>query len=172
MALGGAGLHITQLQPYQVEQFSQTVFAAQVLYALCLGFTKLSIARCLQRIFFTRAFCIIAYAIMLCIVAWTLQTILVGILICQPIELNWNPHARGTCGDQTIAFTSVAAVDIATDLMLMILPLKPLIALRIRTSHKIALCLIFCAGLMYVVSLFLSLLIPYSAHTQDFRSPA
>ncbi|KAI1097509.1 hypothetical protein F4804DRAFT_327394 [Jackrogersella minutella] len=118
---------------------------------LCLGFTKLSIARCFQRIFFTRAFCIAAYAVMVCTIAWSLQTILVGVLKCQPIELNWDPNARGTCGDQTIAFTSVAAVDIATDLMLIILPLKPLIALQIRTSHKIALCLIFGAGLITIV---------------------
>ncbi|KAI1440322.1 hypothetical protein F5Y02DRAFT_403156 [Annulohypoxylon stygium] len=104
---------------------------------------------------------------MLCIVAWTLQTILVGILICQPIELNWNPHARGTCGDQTIAFTSVAAVDIATDLMLMILPLKPLIALRIRTSHKIALCLIFCAGLITIVVTAVRLYFVYTLNFSD-----
>ncbi|KAI1288783.1 hypothetical protein F5Y03DRAFT_379156 [Xylaria venustula] len=99
VVVGGAGQHITQLQPLQVEQFSQAVFAYQVLYAFCLGFTKLSIARNLQRIFFTRQFRKATFLVMGVTVVWMLQTILIGLLICQPIQLNWDPTARGTCGN-------------------------------------------------------------------------
>ncbi|OTB00791.1 hypothetical protein M426DRAFT_267180 [Hypoxylon sp. CI-4A] len=71
------------------------------------------------------------------IIAWALQTILIDMIISTAVTLN-----------ETAAFTAVAALDIATDLMLMVLPLRPLIALQIRTSHRIALILIFSAGLI------------------------
>ncbi|OTB12361.1 hypothetical protein K445DRAFT_25654 [Daldinia sp. EC12] len=165
--LGGAGLHITQLEPSQLEQFSRIVFAAQVLYAVCLGLIKLSIARCLQRIFFTREFRIASYIVMGFSVAWTLQTILIGVLICQPVELNWDPTVRGTCGDQEAGFTSVAIVDIVTDLMLLLLPIKPLISLRIKTSHKVALLVIFGAGLITMVASAIRLYITFKLDYSD-----
>lgn len=89
--LGGAGLHVTQLELNQLDRFSRFVFAAQVLYAVFLGLIKLSIARCLQRIFFIRNFRIAAYVVMGFSVVWTLQAILIAVLICQPVYLNWDP---------------------------------------------------------------------------------
>ncbi|KAI0380855.1 GPCR, PTH11-type [Hypomontagnella monticulosa] len=149
--IGGVGYHITQLQPFHIERFSKTVFVSQVTYAFILGFIKLSIARNFQRIFFTREFRIVGYITIGISIAWTIQTILIGVLICQPVELNWDPHARGSCGNQNAAFTSVAAVDIVTDLMLLLLPLKPLMGLQMKTAQKIALALIFSGGFVTVI---------------------
>ncbi|KAF2963421.1 hypothetical protein GQX73_g10142 [Xylaria multiplex] len=165
VVVGGAGQHITHLQPGQIEQFSQGVFAYQVLYAFCLGFTKLSIARNLQRIFFTRRFRTASFVVMGVTVAWMVQTILIGLLICQPIQLNWDPTARGTCGNQTAGFVSVAVVDIFNDLMLLLLPLKPLLSLNIRSRHKIALVLVFSAGLITIVATAVKL---YFTYVLDF----
>ncbi|KAI0533790.1 GPCR, PTH11-type [Xylaria digitata] len=165
VVVGGAGQHITQLQPGQIEQFSQGVFAYQVLYAFCLGFTKLSIARNLQRIFFTRRFRTAAFVVMGVTVVWMLQTILIGLLICQPIQLNWDPAARGTCGNQTAGFVSVAVVDIFNDLMLLLLPLKPVLSLNIKPRHKIALVLVFSAGLVTIVATVVKL---YFTYVLDF----
>ena len=91
-----------------------------------------------------------------------LQTVLTGILICQPITMNWDPTARGRCGDETIAFAVVSVVDIATDLVVLVLPLKPLWGLQIKLSYKIALACVFGAGLVYVL---LPLLDPFYAPT-------
>ena len=150
--LGGIGHHILELPPQQIQALSKTVFASQVLYALVLGFIKLSIVLNFQRVFFTRRFRFAAYIAIGCTVAWMIQTILVGLLICQPVQLNWDPRARGTCGNQTAAFTSVSVVDIATDLLLLLLPVKPLSSLRIKHAQKIALAVIFSGGFMCVAS--------------------
>ncbi|KAI2778414.1 hypothetical protein F4815DRAFT_477634 [Daldinia loculata] len=165
--LGGAGLHVTQLEPNQLDRLSRFVFAAQVLYAVCLGLIKLSIARCLQRIFFIRNFRIAAYVVMGFSVVWTLQAILIAVLICQPVYLNWDPTVRKTCGNQTVGFTSVAIVDIVSDLMLIVLPLKPLVALRINTLHKAALLLIFGAGFITIVVSAIRLYITYKIDYSD-----
>lgn len=156
VVLGGMGHHILDLPQHQIQSLSKTVFASQVLYALVLGFIKLSIAMNFQRVFFTRNFRFAAYVAMGCTVAWMIQTILVGLLICQPIQLNWDPRARGTCGSQTAAFTSVGVVDIITDAVLLLLPVKPLSSLRIKPAQKIALAVIFSGGFMCVPSCFQS----------------
>jgi signal transduction histidine kinase len=148
VVLGGLGYHIAQLQLLHIERFSQTVFIAQILYALVLGFAKLSIATNFQRVFFTRGFRMAAYASMALSIAWMLQTILIGLLICQPINLNWSPTARGSCGDQTAAFTSVSVVDIITDVVLLVLPIRPLMELRVKKAQRVALAVIFSGGFM------------------------
>ncbi|KAI0186076.1 integral membrane protein [Xylaria flabelliformis] len=166
VVVGGAGQHITQLQTGQVVQFSQGVFAYQVLYAFCLGFTKLSIASNLQRIFFTRRFRMATFVVMGVTVVWMLQTILTGLLICQPIQLNWDPTVRGHCGNQTAGFVSVAVVDIFNDLMLLLLPLKPVLSLNIKLRHKVALVLVFSAGLITIVATAVKL---YFTYVLDFN---
>ncbi|KAI0502780.1 hypothetical protein F5B22DRAFT_652745 [Xylaria bambusicola] len=147
---GGLGYHIEQLQPFQIEIFSKTTFIAQLLYAVSLGFIKLSIARTFQRIFLTRSFRIAAYVAMGLTVAWVLQTIFIGALICQPVSLNWDPKARGHCGDEKAAFTSVSAVDIVTDIYLLLLPVRPLYHLQIGRTQKIYLALIFSGAFLTV----------------------
>ncbi|KAI0474344.1 GPCR, PTH11-type [Xylaria cf. heliscus] len=148
---GGIGYHIEQLQPFQVEIFSKTTFIAQILYAVGLGFIKLSIARTFQRIYFTHKFKIAAYIGMGAVVAWVLQTVFIGSLICQPVELNWNPDVRGHCGNEKAAFTSVSAVDILTDIYLLLLPMRPLYYLQISRIQKIYLGLIFSGAFLTVV---------------------
>ncbi|UKZ81592.1 hypothetical protein TrVFT333_009364 [Trichoderma virens FT-333] len=125
--IGGGGYHIHQLQPIHITRFSQTTFAAQVLYALALGFTKNSLVCMLKRIFFTQSYAWIAYLILSLNVAWMLQTILTGILICRPITMNWDPTARGQCGNQTLAFAAM------------------------KKTYKVALICVFGFGLITVV---------------------
>ncbi|KAK5989637.1 hypothetical protein PT974_07891 [Cladobotryum mycophilum] len=148
VVVGGAGYHIAHLQELHVARFSQITFAAQVLYALTLGFTKISIIWMIKRIFFTQSYAYVAYTIMFLNVVWMLQTVLTGVLICQPVTMNWDPvaRARGHCGNQTLAFAAVSIVDIITDLAILILPMKMLLELQMKLSYKIALGCVFGAG--------------------------
>lgn len=77
-----------------------------------------------KRIFFTQSYGWIAYLIISFNVAWMLQNILTGILICRPVAMNWDPTARGQCGNQTLAFAAVGIVDIVTDMAIIILPFE------------------------------------------------
>ncbi|KAM6478564.1 GPCR, PTH11-type [Trichoderma sp. SZMC 28011] len=151
VVIGGGGYHLRELQPIQVKRFSQTTFAAQVLYALALGFTKNSLVCMLKRIFFTQNYAWIAYLVLSLNVAWMAQTILTGILICRPITMNWDPTARGHCGNQTYAFAAVSIVDIVTDLTILILPLRLVANLQMRKPYKVALMCVFGFGLITVV---------------------
>lgn len=148
--VGGAGNHVAQLVGGDyITRFSQTTFAAQVLYALALGFTKMSITWMIKRIFFESSHAWIPYIIMVLNFCWMLQTILTGVLLCRPITLNWDPTARGKCGNQTIAFSTVSIIDIITDIMIISLPIKMLWGLKMKRTYKLAVACMFGAGLVY-----------------------
>lgn len=109
---------------------------------------KLSITWNMKRIFSIRSFRFAAYFVMATSVAWMLQTMLVPIFLCTPISFNWDPTVTGSCGNSQIAYTSVSILDIVTDLLVLILPLKPLAKLHIQRPYKLALLAVFGSVIM------------------------
>lgn len=84
-----------------------------------------------------------------------LQTILVGIVICRPTEMNWNPWTPGGwCGNEMAAFASVGAVDVINELCILILPIPYICKLQMKTRYKLGLGCIFGAGIVYVLICF------------------
>ncbi|UQC77604.1 uncharacterized protein CLUP02_03073 [Colletotrichum lupini] len=150
--LGGTGHHYLTLQPYHVERMSKAAYGVQTLFAICLGFIKIGITLMLQRVFFVQGFKIAARITTGLCVCWMLFTILIGIFICQPVAMNWNPATPGgKCGDQNAAFAAVGYFDLATDLIILVLPIPMVYNLQLRWPHKVALYVIFGAGALTMI---------------------
>lgn len=130
---------------------SQAAYSVQFLFAVAVGFSKIGITITLHRIFasVSNKFRWATFIVMgLCIV-WMVFTILIGLFICWPITMNWDPDTPGgKCGDQIAAFSAVGIIDVATDLVIIALPIPMIYPLQIRWQHKVALCSIFGAGLL------------------------
>lgn len=148
VVLGGAGYHERQLQLISAGRYLKASFASQLLYAISLGFAKNSIVVMLKRIFFTQSYAWIANLIMGLNVVWMLQTILTSLLICQPINVNWDPTVQGHCGNGRIAYALFSVFDIITDVAIVILPLRLLARLQMEKIYKIALIGVFAFGLV------------------------
>ncbi|KAI3542584.1 integral membrane protein [Colletotrichum filicis] len=179
--LGGAGHHVSELQPWHIEKLMKFGYASQVVYAVSLGSLKISICWMLQRIFFVRPFKtqfinqrlpgqqIAAWATMGLCIAWTLMTILIGLLICRPIAMQWNPTIPGgVCGDQITAFAAVGVVDVIVDLIIFILPIPMVLKLQVSSAHRIALIGIFGAGILTIIFGALRLASVFSVDFLDF----
>lgn len=150
VVLGGVGNHIWDLTAQQLEMYAKLSFVQQFFYALVVGLVKLSVTWNIKRIFeIQRGVAIAAYVTLACSTAWILQTMLVPIVLCQPISMNWAPSEGGHCGNSLVAYTSIIVVDILTDLMVLILPIPSLLKLQIANAYKIPLFAIFGAVLMY-----------------------
>lgn len=148
--IGGTGHHLAQISPAQYTLFSKLTFSSQFFYAMVVGLVKLSMTWNMKRIFSVPGFQIAAYVVMACSVAWMLQTMLVPVFLCAPISYQWDPTVDGTCGNSMIAYTSVSVVDIITDALVLLLPLKPLARLQIQRAYKVALVAVFGSVVMYV----------------------
>ncbi|KAJ0309102.1 hypothetical protein COL5a_001223 [Colletotrichum fioriniae] len=143
-------------QSFTIEDFLTVValaaYGVQTLFAICLGFIKIGITLMLQRVFFVRGFKIAARITTGLCVCWMLFTILIGIFICQPVAMNWNPATPGgKCGDQNAAFAAVGYFDLATDLIILVLPIPMVYNLQLRWPHKVALYIIFGAGALTMI---------------------
>ncbi|PQK10031.1 hypothetical protein BB8028_0002g03550 [Beauveria bassiana] len=166
--LGGAGNHLPQLAGGDyLSRFSQTTFAAEVLYALTLGCTKMSITWMIKRIFFESSHTWIPYCLMAFNFCWMIQTILTGVLLCRPITLNRDTDGRGYCGNQKVAFSAVNIVDIITDILIISLPVNMLWGLHMRRTYKVAVACMFGAGLITIAFTVVRLYSVFTLDTSD-----
>lgn len=114
-----------------------------------MGLVKMSILWMLKRIFITREFAIAANIVMAFTLAWALMTILMGLLICHPVEMNWNPFTPGgRCGDQVAAFGAIGIVDMINELAILALPIPMVLQLMMPFRYKAALFCVFGAGVL------------------------
>lgn len=142
--MGGVGHHVKELSPFHIARYSKLSFFAQIIYGPVIGCVKFSILFMLKRIFFTRDFRIAAYFAMSFAFCWTLMPILVALLVCTPIEFNWDKKAPGgRCGDKQVAYALVGVVDLMSDLLILALPIRMVFNLKIKTARKVAIASIF-----------------------------
>lgn len=114
---------------------------------MALGFVKVSICLQLIGIFgINRLFRLLAYVVLILSICWSLQTILIGFLICRPLSHNWDTQSKGTCGDLHGAYISVGIVDAITDALIFLLPIPMIQTLQMPTRTKLATMAIFTLG--------------------------
>ncbi|KAK8044927.1 hypothetical protein PG993_004951 [Apiospora rasikravindrae] len=169
VVMGGVGHHMKELSPYHIARYSKLSFFAQIIYSPVIGCVRLSILFMLKRIFFTRGFCIATYFIMFFAFCWMLMPILVALLVCSPIEFNWNKKAPGgQCGNKQIAYALVGAVDLVSDLLILALPMRMVFKLQIKTAHKFAVASIFGFS---IITLIITAIRLYYIYGMDFTDP-
>ncbi|KAI0013601.1 hypothetical protein F4779DRAFT_613331 [Xylariaceae sp. FL0662B] len=71
---------------------------------------------------------------------------------CTPIEKAWNPFIAGTCVDTRVLFTTTSVFSILTDLLVLGLPLKIFIGLKIPRRTKLVLMFIFLLGFIVTIT--------------------
>ena len=84
-------------------------------------------------------------------IMYALVVILTALFICHPIGYQWNLQpSEGYCGDANAAYAVGAALDMATDLAIMLLPMPMVWRLQILVRHRLGLVLVFGLGILYV----------------------
>ncbi|ORY58542.1 uncharacterized protein BCR38DRAFT_400322 [Pseudomassariella vexata] len=150
--VGGMGHHMYELQPWHVVRLSKATYACQLLYAASMGLVKISIIRMFMRIFFVRRFQIAGVIVMGFSIAWMILTMLIGILICQPIQMNWDPATPGgRCGDQVAAFSSVGIIDVINEFSMLLLPIPMIWKIHVHRRYKVLIGCMFGAGILTMI---------------------
>lgn len=80
--------------------------------------------------------------------ALMIATLLVVILQCDPVALNWDPTLEGSCIDKVRFAVSTACLTIVTDIIALALPFYIFLGLKIDRKKKIGLLLVFLLGIM------------------------
>lgn len=124
----------------------------QFLWALSLGFSKISILLLYKSVFAVPVVIWTARGAIVFIGLWVFGTILAGCLICRPFPMNWDQTIPGGhCGDQVLSFTVTGVLNLLTDIMVLVLPMPYLAKLQMRLYKKLVLLGVFSIGFLYVL---------------------
>ena len=125
-------------------------WSSQWNYYAALGFCKLSILLQYLRIFPQRNFRRACYVMIVITVIWSLWAVLSAFFMCVPVAIFWeqvqfkNPH----CMNRLIVWYANAAVNIASDCAIALLPVGVINSLEIPRRQKNLLLVVFSIGLM------------------------
>ncbi|KAJ9215666.1 hypothetical protein DTO166G4_2772 [Paecilomyces variotii] len=150
--LGGCGRRITEVDPASAVVTLKTILPLEALYGIAMSLVKTSIMLFFFRIFGSKRSFRISVAVVMAIVwMWAVSVILETLLLCRPLAYNWDAIIDGVCGEKNATFVAAGTLNLVTDLMVMALPIPHIWKLRLSVPKKLALCLVFCMGLLVSV---------------------
>ena len=89
------------------------------------------------------------------VICYGIATLFDSLFLCIPISQFWAPHrAPGACANENTVWYSNAAVNIALDLAIVILPMPAIRTLSISRARKIGVMFLFALGGLYVETFF------------------
>lgn len=133
---------------------SQYFYLCQVTYKTCINLTKASILLLYLRIFSNTRWLRWACRFMLTtVVMYCLASVTATIFQCIPITKAFDKSLKGTCIDNGQFWYANAGFSIATDVIILILPMPLVYALQVPRVQKAALIMVFALGVLYVAPL-------------------
>ncbi|PWY74507.1 hypothetical protein BO94DRAFT_627361 [Aspergillus sclerotioniger CBS 115572] len=146
----GMGIHATHLPTPNIILIAKYLVVAEILYVFNLVWTKLSILLMYYRIFHFPYFKKWAYGIGTFVILWVICITFLFIFICVPVQKLWYPSLPGKCISQVGTWIANATSTIATDLVILLLPLPQVWRLQLRLSEKVALTVAFGLGFFVI----------------------
>ena len=110
--------------------------------------TKISIMLLYIRLFPTTQFILKARILLGIVTACSVEAILTGIFSCIPVDSFWDLSIACHCIPRGFLWFFNAALNIVTDLAIMILPIPVLSNLKLPQRQKVAIMLIFTVGIL------------------------
>lgn len=130
----------------------QMGIAAQVLWSSTVTCVKISILLLYCRIFTLTWFIWSARLIGLICIGYTMGTILAAFLVCSPLPFYWDATIKGGhCGNEFLSYIITGSINIATDIMVLLLPIPCLAQLELGLCKRLILIATFACGIFTCV---------------------
>ncbi|RFU71915.1 integral membrane [Trichoderma arundinaceum] len=121
-------------------------YVAQIFYKLTINLTKMSIVLLYLRIFVQKWFRISCYILLGIVTAYAIASTSMSIWQCNPIRGAWDKSVNPTCISLTKNWYANAGYSIATDVLILALPMQPIWASKLPINQKRALMFVFALG--------------------------
>ncbi|PMD32834.1 hypothetical protein L207DRAFT_178991 [Hyaloscypha variabilis F] len=142
----GFGTHIYLLSAPEVTIILKFIWITSLGYGAAITLMKTTVLLQYRRIFplpnFQR-YCDIFLAF---VFVWATAGTLGTLLICLPINRNWNPLEPTNCGKRIYFWEAYAILHLIMDVFILLLPLPLLNTLPLPRAQKGALIAVFCLG--------------------------
>ena len=145
--VAGVGYHISAVSPSTLNHWAKCIFALSWIYLTAVLLPKMSILCTYLRVFTTRNLRLATYALMAIVIATFLSYGFAVTFQCHPVAFAWDKKiAGGTCFSIEALYKAVNGPLIATDVVMIGLPIPMVWHLQTTRLRKAGLTLAFMAG--------------------------
>ncbi|KAK9777181.1 hypothetical protein AB5N19_12290 [Seiridium cardinale] len=149
----GYGRHGDDLTPDDKMQALKYFVLTQVTYKASINLTKSSILLLYVRIFGgVRWFRWICICLITIIATYCTASLIVTIFQCNPVQRAWDKSLAGSCIDNGKFWYANGGFSIATDVIILLLPMPLVYTLQLPRVQKAALILVFTLGIFVVIT--------------------
>ena len=158
----GSGVHRSHLEESQYRKFQivtspthnfspptnmdQSLYVFMMFWALGVAVVKIGILLFYWRIFIVRQFRRLV-AVVGCIILTSSFAIFLSFMFqCRPIPRFWAETSAGSCIDQVSFYISAGSINIASDVLVLSLPMRQVWKLNATVYERTALTFLFCLG--------------------------
>lgn len=155
--IAGVGRHLPVLyieDPQAVVNWAKCGYAIEEIYCAAVAIPKLSILASYLRILTAKPYRISTYIIGGIVSANAIAGIITSLASCRPFSARWDINlSTSNCLDAPRFWQGINIPSIATDVMMLLLPLPTIWGLHIDKKQKIALSGVFLLGSLCAVLL-------------------
>ncbi|AEO69783.1 uncharacterized protein THITE_2120508 [Thermothielavioides terrestris NRRL 8126] len=154
MMAHGMGRDIWTLSPDEITNIVMYTWITQVSYIPAIILTKITIVCFFMHVFPARGFHLICYGTLVHCTLFMVSTTIAAILACIPVQYAWSAwtgSGDGVCFDNNSFWWAHSAINIATDLWILALPIPQLLKLQLGKKKKIYLILMFSVGIVITI---------------------
>ncbi|KAI4277174.1 MAG: hypothetical protein L6R35_006162, partial [Caloplaca aegaea] len=148
----GFGKHQLMLSLDHIEKFLLNDWTIQIIFACAISTTRLSLLVFYHRLFPVRRFTIVAIITGCILIGWWIAFIFAIVFSCYPIASFWNKTIVGRCVNEHTLSWGVTGSELATNIIMLVLPIPWLWDLRLAWTKKLALIGIFALGCFICIS--------------------
>ncbi|KAK2729106.1 hypothetical protein CKAH01_10545 [Colletotrichum kahawae] len=160
IAEGGMCAHAWEMPLSRFVKYSIDVYVTAPVYMLCNGFTKLSLLTFYLHLSPQRWFRICVWIGIVVVSLYSGCITLLMLFHCNPVRKAFDFTINdGKCLDVAVLYIATAVSNIATDVMLFILPMPMIFNLRMKIAQKIGAMLIFGIGSITIATSIIRLIL-------------
>ncbi|KND87690.1 hypothetical protein TOPH_07636 [Tolypocladium ophioglossoides CBS 100239] len=149
----GMGRHWVTIKGHDRFETLKYFFMAQVTYKVSINLSKCCILLLYLRLFhivrWLRWSC---WALLACIAIYCTASVAASIFQCHPVMRAFDKSIPGTCIDMAKLWFANAGFSIATDVIILLLPMPLVWRLKVPVAQKVALMAVFAVGIFVVVT--------------------
>ncbi|KAL6715466.1 hypothetical protein ACLMJK_006427 [Lecanora helva] len=150
---GQLGKHAIRVTPHEIMIFLKSLYVFNPLYTNIIPLVKISILLLYKRLFPLDRVHLIIYILVGILVGFEISTTFVDIFGCHPIAAAWNkkiPHSH--CVVPQTLYMATAGINLATDVIILCIPMPLVWGLRLSVKRKVGVSLIFVLGSLVCVT--------------------
>jgi hypothetical protein len=143
----GLGKHVQIVPGPDIQKLLISLYVGQIVYAIGLTIIKISILLLYRSLFPTRGMRLATNIIVGVCLAWGVESSLVGILSCLPVNAFWDSSIKNAhCINTNAFFIANSTPNVFIDIIILVLPVRKVFALKMVKRQKIVVTGMFSLG--------------------------